>query len=143
MIKIENELTAEEYNSLRKEIGWETKNDDIINNAIKESKFVKKAILDNKVVGMARVIGDGIYYLVVDVVVSSKYQNMGIGKMLMKSLEDDIYSVTPKGQKCSINLVSMSGKESFYEKCGFEKIPIGYTGNGMIKRIEKGSENDE
>jgi len=42
-----------------------------------------------------------------------------------------------KGQKCSINLVSISGKEEFYEKCGFKKIPFDYTGYGMIKRIER------
>lgn len=33
-----------------------------------------------------------------------------------------------------------SGKEEFYEKCGFRKIPFDYTGHSMIKRIEKGDE---
>ncbi len=28
-------------------------------------------------------------------------------------------------------------KEIFYEKCGFEKLPLGYIGYGMIKRIKK------
>ena len=37
----------------------------------------------------------------------------------------------------SINLISMQGKEAFYEKCGFRKIPFDYTGYGMIRRIEK------
>ncbi len=31
----------------------------------------------------------------------------------------------------------MKGKEEFYEKCGFQKVPFEYTGYGMIRRIVK------
>ena len=86
---------------------------------------------------MARAIGDGIYYFIVDVVVDPKYQKKGIGKMLIESIVRDVENRTNDGQKCSINLVSMKGKEEFYEKCGFRKISFDYTGYGMIRRIEK------
>ena len=49
----------------------------------------------------------------------------------------EVENKTKKGQKCSINLVSISGKEEFYEKCGFHKIPYDYTGYGMKKKIQK------
>lgn len=109
-------------------------------NAIKNSIIIKKATLKNKTIGMARAIGDGIYYLIVDVLVDPEYQNNGIGKKLIDEIEKEVKNKTKKGQKCSINLVSISGKEEFYEKCGFRKIPFDYTGYGMIKRIEKGDE---
>lgn len=37
-------------------------------------------MLKDTIVGMARAIGDGKDYLLVDVVVSTKYQKKGIGK---------------------------------------------------------------
>lgn len=136
-IKIENDLSGKEYNNLRKTVGWDIKDLDIVQNAIKSSIIVKKATLKNKTIGMARVIGDGIYYLIVDVLVDPKYQKNGIGKKLIDEIEKEVKNKMKKGQKCSMNLVSISGKEEFYEKCGFRKIPFDYTGYGMIKRIEK------
>ena len=86
---------------------------------------------------MARTIGDGLYYLIVDVVVNKEYQGKGIGKILIEEIVKEVYNKTKEGQKASINLISMQGKEAFYEKCGFKKIPFDYTGYGMIRRIEK------
>ena len=122
--------------SFKNIIGQEyTKN--MLQNAIKNSIIIKKATFKDKTIGMARAIGDGIYYLIVDVLVDPEYQKNGIGRKLIDEIVKEVENKTKKGQKCSINLVSMSGKEEFYEKCGFKKIPFDYTGHGMIKRIEK------
>ena len=53
---------------------------------------------------MARAIGDGLYYLIVDVVVHSDYQKKGIGKLLsgiiggtfgvVESITSTLYSAT-------------------------------------------------
>ena len=66
-----------------------------------------------------------------------EYQGKGIGKILIEEIVKEVYNKTKEGQKASINLISMQGKETFYEKCGFRKIPFDYTGYGMIRRIEK------
>ena len=137
IIKIEDGLNFDEYNNLRRSIGWDLKDVNTVELAIKNSTIVKKAICDDKVIGMSRVIGDGIYYLIVDVVVNPKYQKKGIGKKLMTEIINEIENRTPKGQSCSITLMSMNGKEKFYEMCGFKKIPFGHTGYGMIKKITK------
>lgn len=136
-IRIENNLNVNEYNNLRNKIGWDTKDMDVVQNAIIKSTIVKKATFKNKTVGMARAIGDGIYYLIVDVLVDPEYQKNGIGRKLIDEIVKEVENKIKKGQKCSINLISISGKEEFYEKCGFRKIPFDYTGHGMIKRIEK------
>lgn len=135
--KIENSITPEEYNELRNSVGWDSKDEKVIQNAIKNSVIVKKVIVNDKVVAMARTIGDGLYYLIVDVVVNQQYQRKGIGKILIEEIVKEVYNKTKEGQKASINLISMQGKEAFYEKCGFKKIPFDYTGYGMIRRIEK------
>lgn len=135
--KIENYLEPKEYNELRNSVGWDSKDENVIIAAIKNSAIVKRITMNNKAVGMARAIGDGVYYLIVDVVVDKEYQGKGIGKILIEEIVKEVYEKTQKGQKASINLVSMQGKEEFYEKCGFRRIPYDFTGYGMIKRIEK------
>ena len=135
--KIENSITPEEYNDLRNSVGWDSKDEKVIQDAIKNSVIVKKVIVNDKVVAMARAIGDGLYYLIVDVVVNQLYQRKGIGKILIEEIVKEVYNKTKEGQKASINLISMQGKEAFYEKCVFRKIPFDYTGYGMIRRIEK------
>ena len=135
--QIKDDLQPKEYNELRNSVGWDSKAEHVIIEAIKNSAIVKKIIVNNKTVGMARAIGDGLYYLIVDVVVNKEYQGKGIGKILIEEIVKEVYNKTKEGQKASINLISMQGKETFYEKCGFRKIPFDYTGYGMIRRIEK------
>ena len=137
MIEIHDDLNADEYNKLRVEVGWEIKNPLIVEKAIRNSTIIKKATYDNKIVGMARAIGDGMSYLLVDVVVSSKYQKQGIGKKLVNSIIDDIKNETMTGEYSTINLISIRGMEKFYKSCGFEVVPFGYNGKGMRMKIEK------
>lgn len=109
----------------------------IMPEASKNSTIIKKATYDSKTVGMARAIGDGMSYLLVDVVVSSKYQKQGIGKKLVNSIIDAIKNETMAGEYSTINLISIRGMEKFYESCGFEAVPFGYNGKGMRIKIEK------
>ena len=135
--KIENNILPNEYNELRNSVGWDSKDNEVITEAINNSVIVKKILENDRVVGMARAIGDGLYYLIVDVVVHNEYQGKGLGKNLINEIIKEVEDRTKIGQKASINLISMQGKEAFYEKCGFRKIPFDFTGYGMIRRIEK------
>ena len=137
MIEIHDNINVDEYNKLRVEVGWEIKNPLIVEKAIRNSTIIKKATYDSQTVGMARAIGDGMSYLLVDVVVSSKYQKQGIGKKLVNSIIDAIKNETMAGEYSTINLISIRGMEKFYESCGFEAVPFGYNGKGMRIKIEK------
>lgn len=137
MIEIHDDINVDEYNKLRVEAGWEIKNPLIVEKAIRNSTIKKRATYDSKTVGMARAIGDGMSYLLVDVVVSSKYQKQGIGKKLVNSIIDAIKNETMAGEYSTINLISIRGMEKFYESCGFEAVPFGYNGKGMRIKIEK------
>ena len=107
MIEIHDDINVDEYNKLRVEVGWEIKNPLIVEKAIRNSTIIKKATYDSKTVGMARAIGDGMSYLLVDVVVSSKYQKQGIGKKLVNSIIDAIKNETMAGEYSTINLISI------------------------------------
>ena len=121
--------TNEEFNELFSSVDWGTRDSEKINKHRKMSCFSVCAYDNDKIVGMARVLGDGSYYTVYDVVVKQKYQGKGIGKILMteiikwyKSIEDD---------DTYLYLGASYGKEKFYEKFGFKSRPYGHIGAGM------------
>ena len=136
-IKFENSITPQEYNELRNKVNWKTIDIIRTEKALQESKYVKKVVLNNNPIAMGRAISDGMYVLIVDVVVIPEYQNKGIGKMVINELLEEIEKDTKDGDATSITLIAVSGKEGFYEKCGFIKLPHGETGHAMRKRIEK------
>ncbi|MBK1811615.1 GNAT family N-acetyltransferase [Clostridium sp. YIM B02505] len=70
-------------------------------------------------------------YFIKDLVVSPKYQERGIGKLIVEDMLGFIKDKTPKGWKVCIELMSAYEKEGFYEKLGFEKRPNINCGAGM------------
>lgn len=130
-MQIENEIAAEEYNYLTDSVGWGIKNIDFIENAMRLSTFKKCIKESGKTIAMGRAIGDGMTYIIADVVVDPRYQGNGYGRIIMNELLMEIKNRLPKGESCSISLISTGGKESFYEKCGFKKVPYDYNGYGM------------
>lgn len=119
----------EEFNSLFSSVGWGTRNEQKINNHRKASCFSVCVYLNKQIVGMARIVGDGSYYTIYDVVVKQNHQKQGIGKILMtelvnwyKSIEDD---------DTYLYLGASFEKESFYEKFGFKARPYAHVGAGM------------
>lgn len=73
-----------------------------------------------KLIGAARAISDGVASSAVyDVVVDPAYQGQGVGKQLMTNL----LSRLPKR---SVMLVSVHGKEGFYQKLGFKRLRTAY-----------------
>lgn len=136
-MEVKNDLLVEEYNELVKSVGWKSKNENIVKKAIESSSVVKKVVIENRTIAMGRAIGDGMSYLISDVVVNPKYQGKGLGKIVMREILKEIRLLTCENQECSVNLISINGKEEFYEKCGFTKVPYDYNGYGMKLKIVK------
>lgn len=121
--------TNEEFNSLFSSVGWGIREDKKIDLHRLCSSYCVSVYIDEKICGMARVVGDGSYYTVYDVVVKKEYQCKGIGSLIMKDIvewfenlnDDDTY----------LYLGASLNKESFYEKFGFKSRPFGNIGAGM------------
>ena len=133
----ENALGYEDYCSLRESVGWLLFAKEQMEKALKNSVYTVVAVDDGKTVGMGRLLGDGMYYLMVDVVVCPAYQKKGIGRNIMNRLVDYVNRETPIGGRSSIQLIAEKGKEPFYEALGFKRIPHEYCGSGMRKVIHK------
>lgn len=132
---IENVLVYEDYCRLRESVGWI--NFSNAEKSIKNSLYTIAAMQDNQIVGMGRLIGDGMYYMMVDVVVHPNYQKKGIGNKIVSMIIGYVNEETPIGGRSSIQLVAEKGKESFYEEKGFKIIPHEFCGSGMRMVIRK------
>tara|TARA_B100000459_G_C8591473_1_gene207951 strand:+ start:1136 stop:1537 length:402 start_codon:yes stop_codon:yes gene_type:complete len=82
-----------------------------------------------EIVGMGRVIGDGgTIFVICDMLVIERFQNMGGGTMIMNAIMDYIQKEAPPNSY--INL--MADVDGFYEKWGFE--PSLPDSRGMVFR---------
>lgn len=133
----ENTLCYEEYCKLRESVGWINFSRTQTEKSLQNSLYTVAAEEDNQVVGMGRLIGDGMYYIIVDIVVQPAYQQMGIGSKILNMIIEYVDSATPGGGRSSIQLIAEKGKETFYESRGFKIIPHEFCGSGMRKVIRK------
>ena len=133
----ENVLTCEIYKNLRESVHWLDLPLNKVKLAIEKSLYTITVFDGDFVVAMGRLIGDGLYYVVVDVIVSPDYQRKGIGSNIIKMLVDFVDNETSVGNRSSIQLISEKGKEKFYEQFGFKLIPHDFCGSGMRKVIRK------
>ena len=78
--------TNKEFNELFNSVGWGDRDDTKIDKHREMSVFAVSIFEDNKIVGMARVVGDGSYFTVYDVVVRKECQGKGYGKILMQEI---------------------------------------------------------
>ena len=133
MIEFKKDITFEEYNELRRLVGWGTISARQFNTSIPNSRFITVGKSDGKTVSMARAVGDGGYHLlIVDVIVHPDFQGQGIGKEMLSQLMDFVKNgYVEKGETTMVSLLSAKGKEPFYEKMGFMRRPNDERGAGM------------
>jgi len=133
-----NSITAEDFNKLRKSVGWTEISAGRAKTGIDNSAFIVAAICEGKTVGMARVVSDGGYIaLIVDVIVLPEYQGKGIGKTMMNMVMQYINNSINSGEGIFVNLMAAKGKEPFYKKFGFVERPNEKYGAGMTLWIQK------
>ena len=133
----ENSLTCADYIALRESVGWNNFSEEQILKSIQNSIFDIVAAEHGQTVAMGRLIGDGMYYLIADIIVRPEYQGKGIGSGIVDRLLAYVEANTPTGGRASVQLIAEKGKEDFYIKKGFKRIPHEFCGSGMRKVIKK------
>jgi len=133
----ENALTAEVYRGLRASVGWVNLGEEQTERGLERSLFTLAVFDGEKAVGMGRIVGDGIYNVICDVVVAPDYQGRGVGTEIVQRLLGYLNGRTPEGGRASVQLIAETAKEPFYEKLGFEVLPSESSGSGMRLIIKK------
>ena len=111
----------EQIISLYKKVGWinylklENKLKDAFNNSL----LTLCAYEDDKIVGLIRVVGDGISIIFIqDILVDPLYQGKKIGSSLVKMVLDkykDVYQI-------ELLTDDTKNNKEFYEKLGFKEV---------------------
>jgi len=123
-------MDAADYHFLRTAVGWSSYATQEIEQGLENTLFTVTAFLENKAIGMGRVVGDGkLVFYIQDVIVLPEFQNKGIGKRIMEELLK--YIDARSVNNSVIGLMSAVGKDGFYEKFGFVRRPNERMGSGM------------
>jgi len=137
-IDYKNDISVQDYNFLRKSVGWNEININQAKVGISNSLYLITANNMNKTIGLVRVVGDGGYIaVIVDVIVLPEYQGKGIGKSLIQKIMELINNDLKEGESVFVNLMAAKGKEPFYRQFGFIDRPNEIMGCGMTQWIRK------
>lgn len=118
----------DEFLYLFNSVGWEREKKRVKENK-KCSCFAVSLYVEGKIVGMGRVVGDGAYFTVFDIVVDKEFQGLGFGSIIMKEIVDWFKCFEDDDTFLYVN--ASKNKEAFYEKFGFRSRPNDELGAGM------------
>lgn len=130
---IEKRPTGAEINMLQEAVGWEKKDEKIIEEALDNTLYSLCVYDEDKLIGYGRIIGDKTIFLYIhDVKVNPEYQGHGIGKGIMEALLKQVDEYKKVNPHIRTYVCSAKDKESFYERFGFQRRPNDKLGAGMI-----------
>ena len=128
----ENQLSAEDFIRLKVATGFKNRPKEQVEKALENDLLDIVAVVNNSVVGMGRLVGDGaLYWYLQEIIVLPEYQRQGIGSGIVNYLLEYIKKNTKEGTFTCVGLTAAEGKESFYERFGFIK-----NGRGMNLYME-------
>jgi GNAT superfamily N-acetyltransferase len=126
----EERPTPEEYQRLRRAVGWTLPGDSAVEPSLRNSPYCLCARAHGEIVGMARIVGDGgLVHYIQDVIVDPSRQGEGIGRRLMDRIME--YVRRHAVRHTIVGLMAAKGKEPFYERYGFFTRPNEHHGAGM------------
>ena len=124
---------AKEYNRLTDSVGWGTRNEKIVQQALDNTLYSLCAYDGDRLIGYGRLIGDKTIFLYIqDVMVIPEYQGKKIGTNIMTELLKEVEEYKKVNPNIRTYLGASKGKEDFYKRFGFVSRPNEELGAGMI-----------
>lgn len=115
-----NELTAEQFTLLWESVWGDAPDIAQVRLAMEHTLFRVSVWDGEKIIGMARMLGDmGLDYYIKDVVVIPEYQHRGIGRLMINELMKFVNDNGIGGTDIFVELCAVPDKMPFYEKLGF------------------------
>lgn len=131
-----NQLKTDDFLRLFAAAGWGDVPRNMAETALLNSYATFSVLHEHKVIGMARLLGDGaMSFFLKDFVIDPSFQGKGAGKLLLNHIEKYISTQLQPGWNGYLQLISAKGKEDFYQKMGYTAHPHEHSGAGMSKWI--------
>lgn len=124
-----------EHRVLAVSVGWEDHFDwETIGASIDASLVCVVAVADHEVIGMGRLVGDGVHYFYVqDVIVHPDHESSGVGGAILERLLQWIETHAPS--KAFVGLFSSPQAVHLYGEYGFESADGESTMIGMHREV--------
>jgi len=124
--------TPAEHRRLAEAVGWTEAFDwDTVPASLTGSLAGTVALDGDQVIGMGRLVGDGVkYFYVQDLAVLPEYQGSGIGTALLQRLLEHVASTAPS--TAFVGLFGTDGAIPLYERHGFTPGDM----TGMFRLVE-------
>ena len=130
-IKLTNPTPAQ-WMALRASVDWPTFSHEIAQKSLDATPFCVCAFDGDTLIGMGRVLGDGVFsFYIGNVMVSPDRQSEGVGRAIMEEIMRHVDENAAPGAVAS--LLAIKGKEDFYTRFGFEYRPDEKHGAGMSR----------
>lgn len=135
-IEFKDTITAEEFCRLRESVGFQKLTKEQAKTVLSNTSFLVNAVCDGKSVGIVRVLTDMLTdAYITDVIVSPDFQGRGLGRKLLDQVVSRLKELSVNNVKLACSLYANPGKETFYEKFGFQKLPNDKYGYGMLLEL--------
>lgn len=133
---IVHEISVEDFLSLRQMVGFQKLQKTEAQRILENTSYIAVARLEGKTVGLVRLLFDyGTDAYITDVIVHPEYQGTGIGRLLVEDVLGYVKKNSCTGVRIACSLYANAGKEAFYEKLGFSRLPNDKYGYGMMLEI--------
>jgi GNAT superfamily N-acetyltransferase len=125
--------SIDDYLRLRRVAGLTPRSDTAARAGLPHTVAAAVVRCDGRAVGMGRAIGDGLFYLVVDIAVDPEHQGQGLGKAIVASLMDALRALAPaEAYTC---LIADGKANALYAQFGFE--PTAPASVGMAQWLNR------
>ena len=129
-VLLEDVPSVAEFIELRRSMGSPYVDEEAASKAVSGALFTVCLRQEGRLLGLARVVGDGVlYFYVADVIVRPELRGGGYGVLLMETVLGYLRRAAHSG--AMIVVVPLKGRETFYERFGFKRCPDGRFGVGM------------
>ena len=116
---VSRRATLPEHRALADAVGWSDHFDwDSLPDSLARSLHGEVAVVDNEVVGMGRLVGDGVHYFYIqDVIVHPDHMDSGIGSTIVDRLIEWVANAVPS--RAFVGLFASDEAIPLYRRYGF------------------------
>lgn len=135
-IEFKNNISIEEFCRLRESVGFQKLTAGQAEAVLFNTSFVVNAVYEGKSVGVVRVFTDFITdAYITDVIITPDFQGRDLGRKLINNVLVYLKENSVSDVKLTCSLYANPGKEGFYEKFGFQRLPNEKYGYGMLLEL--------